>query len=245
MADPPYAAEKGAEMHLGSKLAIILLILGLMATGAVWADEVVHFNNGTYLPILSHTIEKGMVHVVLGTDASMAFPLNLVERIEAGGRDLPLTPTRASAQTNRIVEGTATVEGSGSNRSFPVTGAPGKPSGRNIADAQRDGVARPGAVVYTTTGSGGHQTRIAQPFANHPNPNMRKITLTGDRSLLMPSDGAAADKGQTLTLSPGGTGRRFQYTTIKAKPRPPNPNPNPGAKPPAKGDSSESGGNSS
>jgi len=229
-------------MRLGSKLPVIL-ILGLMATGAVWAVEIVHFNNGTYLPIRSHTIEKGMVHVVLGADAAMAFPLNLVERIEAGGRDLPLTPTGASAATNRIVEGTTNVEGSAtSNRAFPVTGAPGRPSGRNIADAQGDETARPGAVVYTTTGNSGHQTSVAQPFPNHPNPNMRKISVTGDRSLLMPTDGAAAEKGQTHTLRPGGTGQRFQPIQIKAKPR---PNPSPGEKAPAKGDGSGSGGKSS
>jgi hypothetical protein len=58
----------------------VLLVLILIG-GSVAADEVVHFKSGGTLPIVSHKIEGGMIHVDLGDNAQMAFPMSVVERV--------------------------------------------------------------------------------------------------------------------------------------------------------------------
>lgn len=61
----------------------VLFLLALVIVGSpALADEIIHFTNGTSLPVLSHTIENGMVKINLGDEAMMAFPEYLVERIE-------------------------------------------------------------------------------------------------------------------------------------------------------------------
>ena len=57
--------------------AVLLVLIG----GSVAADEVVHFKSGGTLPIVSHKIEGGMIHVDLGDNAQMAFPMSVVERV--------------------------------------------------------------------------------------------------------------------------------------------------------------------
>ena len=67
----------------------VVFLFALVALAPVaLADEIIHFTNGTALPVLSHTIEDGMIKVDLGDDAVMAFPEYLVERIEGSDKDL-------------------------------------------------------------------------------------------------------------------------------------------------------------
>lgn len=70
-------------MRRKSVLALAVLVL---LVGSASAEEVVHFKSGSTLPIVSHKIEGDMIHVDLGDNAVMAFPLSLVERVvEARG----------------------------------------------------------------------------------------------------------------------------------------------------------------
>ena len=66
-----------------SVLAFAMLVL---LGGSASAEEVVHFKSGGTLPIVSHKIEGDMIHVDLGDNAVMAFPMSVVERVvEARG----------------------------------------------------------------------------------------------------------------------------------------------------------------
>ena len=60
----------------------------LGAASPAAADEVVHFMNGTSMPILGHKVEKDMINVDLGSNASMSFPLSMVEWVENAGRNV-------------------------------------------------------------------------------------------------------------------------------------------------------------
>jgi hypothetical protein len=93
----------------------------ILATAPVLAEEVVYFTNGTSMPIRSHEIRGDMLHVDLGSDAFMAFPLYMVDKIEDAGKEVSLTPSFSAG--NKIMAGrTPTTEGS-----YPVTGqAPGR-----------------------------------------------------------------------------------------------------------------------
>ena len=84
------------------RLTVVAVALFVLTTGVALADEVIHFENGTFLPIRSHTVKDNMVHVVLGSNASMAFPNSMVDRIERGGR-LVYDPSATLA--NQAVEG--------------------------------------------------------------------------------------------------------------------------------------------
>jgi hypothetical protein len=100
------------------RLTVVALAVFVLTTGAALADEIIHFENGTFLPIRSHTVKDGMVHVVLGSNASMAFPTSMIDRIERGGR---LIYDPSVAATNRAVEGTEPeVEGTVSLNSAPA-----------------------------------------------------------------------------------------------------------------------------
>jgi hypothetical protein len=87
------------------RLTVVAVALFVLTTGAALADEVIHFENGTFLPIRSHTVKDTMVHVVLGSNASMAFPTSMVDRIERGGR---LVYDPSDTMANRAVEGPET-----------------------------------------------------------------------------------------------------------------------------------------
>jgi hypothetical protein len=69
---------------------LALVLVGL--SGASLADEVVTFTNGTSMPVRSHYVEDGMLHVDLGGNAFLAFPEDMVESIEVDG-EIHLPPS--------------------------------------------------------------------------------------------------------------------------------------------------------
>jgi hypothetical protein len=72
---------------------------------AARADEILFFTNGTTMPIRSHRIEKGMIHVELSAKSEMAFPSSMVDRIEQSGRAVYGTGATANqAVSNASVE---------------------------------------------------------------------------------------------------------------------------------------------
>jgi len=73
------SSKMGTALFLG-------VVLGVVSS--VWADEVVHFTNGTSLVIVGHKVEKDMISIDLGANASMSFPLSMVERVENAGRNV-------------------------------------------------------------------------------------------------------------------------------------------------------------
>jgi hypothetical protein len=72
--------------------------LGCLVAAPSRADEILFFANGTTMPIKSHLIKDGMIHVDLGAKASMAFPASAVDRIEMSGRPVYTTGGKTANQ---------------------------------------------------------------------------------------------------------------------------------------------------
>jgi hypothetical protein len=87
------------------KRLIPILFAVLAAAGPALADEVVHFTNGTVMPILLHEVDGDMIIVVLEGRAEMAFPLEQIERIEDAEGQV-VRP--GSMPKNRVVSSGAT-----------------------------------------------------------------------------------------------------------------------------------------
>ncbi|HEX5042630.1 MAG TPA: hypothetical protein VFV75_06975 [Candidatus Polarisedimenticolaceae bacterium] len=93
-------------MHHRSRPAALLILLACLALGpASLADDVVHFQNGTFMKVQGYTVEGDTIKVNLGPGASMSFPRNLVESIERAGRTV--YPQTSSGPANVVVSGSA------------------------------------------------------------------------------------------------------------------------------------------
>ncbi len=113
-------------MRIGRSLSWFVVVAGALVVSPAVADEVLYFTNGTYLLVTTHTIEKEMISVDLGGNSRMAFPLQMVDKIESAGRSVYMNPTYHPA--NQAVPGPA-AGGQASNQGiYPVTGAGSVPS---------------------------------------------------------------------------------------------------------------------
>lgn len=190
----------------------IVAALAVSAAGVALAEEVVHLSNGTFLTIRSHSVENGMVRVVLGTDAEMAFPLDMVERIERGGVDVLGGSAGPRAAANQAVEGEANgaMAAPTNQRDYPVTGA--SSAGRSVVVTPR-GTIRDREPLALVTGGPAPADEpedpvIKRPFENHPNPNLRRISSVR-------VDHAPQESGKNRELSDGrGPRRKFPTASV-------------------------------
>jgi hypothetical protein len=204
-------------MRSARYLSVVLVVVALAAVTA-WAGEVVHFRNGTFLEIRSHEVKDGMVRVTLGTDAVMAFPVSLVERIENNGKEVYPAAPRPSA--NKAVaardDGAVSIDdapppgppaprrSTGGGRPAERTAAPeGNPS-KEYVGLSEGGMAQPLQRVDENKDPG-----VGRPFPNSP--SRRKLTVVGDRSLV-------EQQGHKVVMLPNGAvaeGRRPAPMTLR------------------------------
>lgn len=91
------------------------VLLAVAAVGFVLpaaAEEIIYFTNGTSMPIRSHRIEGDMVHVDLGGNGFMAFPMFMVDRVD-GTDQVKLKPSSSRPGSNRMVASARTGGGEG------------------------------------------------------------------------------------------------------------------------------------
>jgi hypothetical protein len=77
------------------RAGILAMALGAIALPAV-AEEIIHFKNGASLAIRGHKVTEGMIHVDMGEDAFIGFPMSMVERVEKAGQDVYVPPSSPS-----------------------------------------------------------------------------------------------------------------------------------------------------
>ncbi len=220
-------------MRIVRSLSWLVVPFALVVSPAL-ADEVVYFTNGTYLLVTSHTIEKEMISVDLGGSSKMAFPLQMVDKIESAGRNVYLNPTYHPA--NQAVAGPAAGGMVSNGGVYPVTGAGSVPSrlrsphptgGTGVPlngglDAQQLAGYNPGGYRFAPEGEdvadraaaemkalqGG--VPLPQPPQSLQGPAGRKASLVrvSMRAAAAPVPGSPADaQGGTTTGQGGNTGQ--------------------------------------
>ena len=80
---------------------VLSLAVFLLALPSV-AEEIVYFKGGQSMPIRSHEIVDGMVHMDLGEDSMVAFPEFAIERIEIAGKEVMLKPSYGTTSNRRV-----------------------------------------------------------------------------------------------------------------------------------------------
>jgi len=118
------------------------VLLAVAAVGFVLpaaAEEIIFFTNGTSMPIRSHRIEGDMVHVDLGGNGFMAFPMFMIDRVE-GTDQVELKPSSSRPGSNRMVASTR----SGGGQNARAGGAAANPrlKSRNQGIVKNEAVPR-------------------------------------------------------------------------------------------------------
>jgi len=79
---------------------IPLLLTVFLAAVPVLADEILHFTNGTTMPVKAHTVVGEMIHIELGANSYLAFPLTQIEKVTRRGEAIDLV--RSIGERNRM-----------------------------------------------------------------------------------------------------------------------------------------------
>jgi len=166
-------------------LIFVVVAIAVVLTGSAWADHVINFTNGTSLPVRAYNIEDGMIHVDLGGNAFMAFPMELVDQIENPRRSLNLKPSTMHPDDVGPMIATSGYAGSGSRGGGaktsstpkgPTSKNPGSYKGnqpqvssqRYSQEPTRFAVADSGAAnLNNSRGGGGGGLRGAQRVGDH------------------------------------------------------------------------------
>ena len=142
-------------------LAVIAVVL-VFVWAPAWAEEILYFTNGTTMPIRGHEIKGQMIHIDLGDESSMAFPLTMVEKVEEAGKDVRL-------------------DAGGGNRRFggphPVTGS--------VPPRERDTADRMGSAELPADPNVQRDKGVAvyRPHAGGP-ANKARVGYAGNQAVL-------------------------------------------------------------
>jgi hypothetical protein len=191
----------------------------LLAAAPALAEEIIYFTNGTSMPIRAHEVRGDMIHVDLGSDAFMAFPMYMVDKIEDAGKSVALTPSFSAG--NKIMSGRKpTPDGN-----YPVTGhAPG----RNSNALSREPRLINKSEMYDEEGEN-FGVKTNRPLAGHRAANRRGLGTTGRVTTAAESKGQE-DGGYYGTTKQGSRnvigkgGRRATQGGVAKKPTPLNLN---------------------
>jgi hypothetical protein len=171
---------------------ILPALLLLCLTGPALAEEIIYFTNGTSMPIRSHEVKDEMIHVDLGSEAFMAFPLRMVEKIEAAGKEIALRPSFAGG-TNVI-----TAKGPDPSGNYPVRGSYSGHRGKNADALPR--IISPDEINEMDGNLG---LQVHYPRKGHQAANRRGIGVTGGSNAVGVSGGG--DDGGILGSRKVGT----------------------------------------
>lgn len=188
-----------------SKALIAGLVIAVGLVVPALAEEIIYFKNGTTLPIRSHNVVDGMIHVDLGSDALMAFPADRVEKIVAAGQNVYLDPSSRRANVSAPGHGgDVQVDTSAPNNSYPVRAT--APARRSVANGTVvSGNKQPQDTAWQVGGARRtNQFGLATeyPASQSPNAAARRMGVVGRRSLMysQPGDNGAVQIGNKQGL---------------------------------------------
>jgi len=180
------------------RLGPAILVSALLASTPALAEEIVYLTSGSAMPARGHEFKGDMIHVDLGGDSFIAFPIAMVDRIE-DANGIELTPSRA----NVIQSGPPNPNGS-----FPARGLSAAHGPRERAAQEAD----PHIRVDPRTGLAG--------YVEDPSQGDRSTVFTGRRELLgLPSSDAyrgTSRMGDKFVIQ-GGPRTRPQTVGIRMK----------------------------
>ena len=142
-------------------LGLLAVLLAMPCLG----EEIVIFKSGQTIPIISHEIRDGMVHVDLGENAFVAFPEATIDAIEVAGKNVMIKPSYVR-EYNRRVPTTA-----GSYPVKPVTRRPGY----EILTPQLAETENSSVKIDEQTGMA-----VYYPMSHSTGANKRRMGVTGD-----------------------------------------------------------------
>jgi hypothetical protein len=147
--------------------AVALLTLAL----PVFAEEILHFKSGSAMPVVSHKVDGEMIHVDLGDNAFMAFPLSMIDSVEVAGKNVMLQ--HSSVGGTNVMSARPDPTGS-----FPVRG-----SRQSRADDERrfDDEVRDADPSVEMDASG---IQVYRPWGNSSHPGKRKVGLAWNDRVL-------------------------------------------------------------
>lgn len=217
------------------KVLFSVLLGAFLCAAPALAEQIIHFTNGTSMPIRSHEIEGKMIHVDLGGDAFIAFPVSMVDKVVDAGKEVVLEPSNPGA--NKIMKVSGGPEGS-----FPLRGQ--APSGGKPIP---DGVDRKYVSPVETDPKTGLAT--VRPFAGGGHAAKQNLRVSGNQGLLR--QGGTGDDGYRGTtrigsrhvIGPvGPPGRKGRVPVMTMQPQPgPGPVAPPAEQPTEGSDSGDSG----
>jgi hypothetical protein len=147
-------------------LAAVAAMFGLSTPSR--AEEIIYFTNGTTMPIRAHSIKDGMIHVDLGDNGFMAFPYEVVERIDRAGKNVLLKRSSTAGRNQRV---DVPDDPAGS---YPISGTP----------MQRRGASGDEDVVITTPGDTDEKgLAVVRPFGRDNGSNKGKFGVVGTSSI--------------------------------------------------------------
>jgi hypothetical protein len=141
-------------------------LLLLTLAGPAIAEEIIYFTNGTSMPIRSHKVDGEMIHVDLGSEAFMAFPLRMIEKIAAAGKEIALRPS-FSGGTNVISSRVPSPDGN-----YPVRGSY---TGHRGSQDQQTLVLSRDEMDKTDLSPG---LQVRRPMQDNEAPNKRALGVT-------------------------------------------------------------------
>jgi hypothetical protein len=149
------------------RLAILPLVLALAGlTGVSLAAEVIYFTNGSSIPVRSHFVEDGMLHVDLGDNAFLAFPEEMVEKIEIDG-EIHLPPSDPGARNG------------GSPLMLAAGGALGSNDAPAVAAVQRQHRSERTSSLEKDE----HGQPVIRPLASDSHPGKSRLAVAGTRDV--------------------------------------------------------------
>jgi hypothetical protein len=211
-------------------MVAVVLVVGLAFGSVSWADEIIEFQNGTYMTVESHRIVDGMVHVVFGLHSTMAFPQSMILDIQRGGvsvlriRNTPNVVNRGATQYAGKVSLNSAPRSSG----YRVYGSPPvRTSGTSRSARRRAMLGGDPAELLLQQAEDDLAPESASMFAGHESASHRSFGVTGNSSLTGGHGFRPGEPGQEPEVIQGQAPPRRRGGTLqpRAVPLPTHPTP--------------------
>ena len=150
----------------------VLVALALSAVALpVLGEEILYFKSGSAMPVVSHKVDGEMIHVDLGDNAFMAFPLTMIDRVERAGKNVMLR--RSNAGGTNVMQARPDPTGS-----FPVSG---QAQSRNSDRSRFNGDPEDADPSVEMDESG---VQVYRPWGNSSHPGKARVGLAWNQRIL-------------------------------------------------------------